>query len=229
MSPARREIRGRRAGVSRSDSRRRVYADRKRRWVRPVIALLVVAIAGVAFGALYLGFAPGRGTLQGRSASDSAAADTIGTMIAAQARSRLSADLVGDTSSVRLADVDDSTMVAARDSVDGEEVYRQIGRCLGCHGSTGEGAAGLAPSLQLPTMQHGRSLEAIRRVVANGLPATETYRIAMPAYGEQLSGEEIRRVAVFVYTLSHPGRVTPEEGATSGAAPPGRPTVPQRP
>ncbi len=216
MSPRRGGGRGDRSAHRRSG--RRVYPNRRRRWVRPVLSLLAVAVVALALGALYYGFAPGVGVLQSNTARDTAATDSLAELLAAVARPRLDHSDHVDSTDTLLAAFGDSVTITASDSVNGEEVYRRVGRCLGCHGANGEGVPTLAPSLRAPSMARG-SLEAIRGIVARGLPATPTYRIAMPAYDEQLSEEQTAAVAAFVYALSHPGRVV-ADSATFGAPDP---------
>jgi mono/diheme cytochrome c family protein len=134
--------------------------------------------------------------------------------------------------------------VSVADSAAGDAVYRGAGRCVGCHGVAGEGVPGLGSSLGETRLGDG-SLASIARIVGGGAPLTSQYRIAMPAYGGQLTTEDIGRVAAYVYSIAHPGSTTmdaptvPADGAVNAdvsplAAPPTtarpiRPTVPPPP
>jgi mono/diheme cytochrome c family protein len=91
----------------------------------------------------------------------------------------------------------------------GYAIYNE--RCLACHGQTGKGDGPTAPNLQGPppgdltdqTWKHGDSVEALGRVLAEGIPGT-----AMPAWKNLLEPQDLRAVAAYVYTLS--GRPVPD-------------------
>lgn len=100
------------------------------------------------------------------------------------------------------------TVVFVADSAAGNAIYHGKGRCFTCHGSQADGMATLGPSLMDTTWLHGNgSLVMIEQTITNGIAAPVVSQIAMPAYGAQLSPAEIRRVASYVYSLSHRGSV----------------------
>jgi mono/diheme cytochrome c family protein len=81
----------------------------------------------------------------------------------------------------------------------GEEVYGRI--CSACHGSTGAGLSGTFPPLAgNPNVQDAAYVEGVIRngksgeLVVNGV----TYNGQMPAFGDQLTDEEVVAVVDFV-------------------------------
>ncbi len=87
------------------------------------------------------------------------------------------------------------------DAVDGEaEAGRAIydARCASCHGRTGQGDSAI--SLNSPVFHDTASDGQIRYAVAKGRPGTP-----MPAFEEQLSGDEIDDVVAFVRSLRRAG------------------------
>jgi cytochrome c553 len=46
--------------------------------------------------------------------------------------------------------------------------------------------------------------------VAAGVSPPQVFPIAMPAYADQLTADQIRQVAAYVFALSHPGVVVPD-------------------
>jgi mono/diheme cytochrome c family protein len=205
--------------------------------VKVVIAILLL-LGGAAVGAVavMLGLVPGfrvRSPIERLPDSTVAAADTQ------------PAPAGGAADSVPLPTLADSAgtpgvalVITAADSADGEMVYRGAGRCLSCHGATGEGVAQLGPSLRDERWITGDgSPEGIARAVRDGVSPPKEFPIAMPAYARQLPEEAIARVAAYVFALSHAGAVqrdslaprpdsarVPTPGAPPGAVP--RPTVP---
>lgn len=76
------------------------------------------------------------------------------------------------------------------------------GFCFTCHGQNGIGTQ-LAPNLTDETWIHGDgSVEFIANTIRTGIPTPKQYPSAMPAFGSQLSDEQIRSVAVYVNSLS---------------------------
>ena len=134
----------------------------------------------------------------------------------------------------------DTVRITAADSAAGGALYAGVGRCVGCHGSAGEGAATLGPALRDAEWLHGGTRDAIARVVAEGAsPALGAYAVAMPAYAGQLSATQLAQVSAYVWSLSHPGAIVPDSRADSlppiapsdsvpppSTAPVPRPTVP---
>ena len=71
--------------------------------------------------------------------------------------------------------------------------------CIQCHGLGGKGGghSRSGPSLTDNITMHGNSLEAIYRVVAEGVPNT-----GMPKWKQKMAPERIQRVALFVHSLT---------------------------
>lgn len=90
-------------------------------------------------------------------------------------------------------------MVAA-----GEQVFGGAGFCFTCHGATGGGTP-LAPALNDGEWLHiDGSVAEIERIVHEGVPQPAQYPAAMPPMGgAQLTEEQMRDVAAYVYILSH--------------------------
>ncbi len=89
--------------------------------------------------------------------------------------------------------------VAASDEsiVEGQDVYQAL--CMSCHGATGQGDGPGASGLRPPPAdftdagQHVHPDEEWFRAVASGVPGT-----AMPAFGEELTDEEIWHVINYI-------------------------------
>ena len=90
-------------------------------------------------------------------------------------------------------------MVAA-----GEQVFSGAGFCFTCHGANGGGTP-LAPALNDGDWLHiDGSYDEILRIVHEGEQQPAQYPAAMPPMGgAQLTEQQIREVAAYVYTLSH--------------------------
>jgi mono/diheme cytochrome c family protein len=212
MSPARK-----RAGPKRGNA--------KRRRGLPVVLTLLGLFAAAACGlALYLGFLPGPDSLLGRRGavtppSDSALAASVAPGAGAGTSNAPPLDSMA-TPAAAPADSAPAAVTPA-DSAAGDFVYHGTGRCVGCHGATGEGAPGLGPSLRAAPGRLGDgSVASIARVVAGGAPPSAGYRIAMPSYAGQLSADDVARVAAYVYTLAHPGATADSTGASAAPVPP---------
>jgi mono/diheme cytochrome c family protein len=220
-------------------------APRKRRGRAAAVVVGALALVGlgvvVGVVAVIFGVIPGIGIrrIGAARAADSVAVDSALAPGAAPAATDTA------TQSVTAVPVDSGGVAAApglvspADSAAGETVYRGAGRCLSCHGTTGEGVAQLGPSLRDERWIVGDgSPAAIARAVRDGVSPPREFPIAMPAYAGQLPEEAIARVAAYVYALSHQGGVqrdslaprpdsarVPTPDVPPGAAP--RPTVPR--
>ncbi len=103
-------------------------------------------------------------------------------------------------------------IVLAADSAGGDLIFHRRGQCFTCHGAAGEGMEGLGPSLRRSGWLHSDgSLAGIQRTIAGGVASPRVAPIAMPGFAQQLSSEELRQVAAYVYTLGRGGTVL-EEG-----------------
>jgi mono/diheme cytochrome c family protein len=188
---------------------------------------VVVGIVLVVFGVI-----PGFGIRRasGGLAADSTAADSMAAIATPPATIDTAALTVplapmpGDSAALAAGGA-----VTAADSAAGEAIFRGEGRCLSCHGATGEGVAQLGPNLRDARWITGDgSRAAIERTVREGSLPPKEFPIAMPAYDRQLPAEGIARVAAYVFAISHPGAVRADSVAIApDSTPVPRPTVPQ--
>ena len=79
------------------------------------------------------------------------------------------------------------------------------GTCITCHQANAKGIPGLAPDLTDKTWLHGDgSLAAIIATIEKGVPEPKQAASPMlPKGGVNLTSEQIRAVAAYVYSLSH--------------------------
>jgi mono/diheme cytochrome c family protein len=97
-------------------------------------------------------------------------------------------------------------VILRADSAAGDSLYHGRGRCLTCHGAGAEGLARLGPSLRDSVWLDGDgSVAAIQRVILDGVAVPKQTPIQMPSFASQLTPRQAGQVAVYVYTLSHPG------------------------
>jgi len=80
------------------------------------------------------------------------------------------------------------------------------GTCAVCHGQDAKGTAGLAPDLTDAKWLNGDGSYAfIVGLVETGVPNPKESPAAMPPMGgAKLTPEQVRAVAAYVYSLSHP-------------------------
>jgi mono/diheme cytochrome c family protein len=174
--------------------------------MKVVIAILLL-LGGAAVGAVAVmfGLVPGfrvRSPIE-RLPDSTVAADTQPSPAGAAADSVPLPTLADSAGTPGVA-----LVITAADSADGEMVYRGAGRCLSCHGATGEGVAGLGPNLRDDQWLLGDgSVQAIARTVRDGVSPPRNFPGAMPAYAGQLPDESIARVAAYVFAISHAGAV----------------------
>ena len=87
------------------------------------------------------------------------------------------------------------TAVAA----DGASLFRT--NCVSCHGKNGQGTPGLAPALKGDAFVTGK-LEDVIATVTNGRAGDRKHfkdlPIAMPAWGKQLSADDIKAVVDYI-------------------------------
>lgn len=88
----------------------------------------------------------------------------------------------------------------------GKVLYQGNGLCAACHGQQGQG--GIGPDLRDSVWALGRGTfpELVERIT-RGVPADSSAggSVMPPLGGSSLSPAEVRMVAAFVWTLSHPG------------------------
>jgi len=90
---------------------------------------------------------------------------------------------------------------------EGEKIYHgQVGgaACTGCHGEKGEGTT-LGPALNANKWQWSDGgLAGLTKTINDGVPQPKNYRSPMPAKGgAQLTDEQVKEVAAYVWSLSH--------------------------
>jgi mono/diheme cytochrome c family protein len=80
------------------------------------------------------------------------------------------------------------------------------GTCITCHQATAKGIPGLAPDLTDKTWLHGDgSLASIVATIEKGVPKPKQAAAPMlPKGGVNLTSDQIKAVAAYVYSLSHP-------------------------
>jgi glucose/arabinose dehydrogenase/mono/diheme cytochrome c family protein len=98
---------------------------------------------------------------------------------------------------------------ATREMVaEGEKVYRgQVGgaACTGCHGQNGEGSP-LGPPLNgsKKWLWSDGSFAGLTKTITDGVSQPKEYRSPMPAKGgAQLTDDQVKAVAAYVWSLSH--------------------------
>jgi len=83
---------------------------------------------------------------------------------------------------------------------DGSDVFRK--NCVSCHGKNGQGTPGLAPALKGDAFVTGSSVDEVIATVTNGRSGAEKHfkdlPIAMPAWGKQLSADDIKAVVAYI-------------------------------
>ena len=88
----------------------------------------------------------------------------------------------------------------------GKTIFTSTGLCFACHGMDAKGLVG--PNLTDTTWIHGTgSWPDIIQIVTKGIPVeeTKTGKGAMPPKGgSQISEDDVKAVAAYVWSLSHP-------------------------
>jgi cbb3-type cytochrome c oxidase subunit III len=90
---------------------------------------------------------------------------------------------------------------------EGTKLFSGAGICFACHGADAKGVQGMGANLTDDKWLHSDgSFEAIVRQILQGVPADKsTTGVAMPAKGgSQLTEAQVRAVAAYVWSLSHP-------------------------
>lgn len=85
----------------------------------------------------------------------------------------------------------------------GDSIYHTRGNCYACHGANAQGAVG--PNLTDAEWIHSDgSYDAIVKQITSGVPAAESKsKIPMPPKGgSQITDDEVKAVAAYVYSLS---------------------------
>lgn len=125
-----------------------------------------------------------------------------------------------DTSTHAAVDTTPVLLVAV-DSAIGDSLYENSrGRCLSCHGPRGTGNASLGPSLRDSSrVDSDGSVRGLAMVIRDGVAVPKLGTARMPAFGGQLDSVAIHRIAVYVYSLSHPGSIAPDSATARAALP----------
>lgn len=88
----------------------------------------------------------------------------------------------------------------------GEKIYRsEVGgvTCTGCHGDNAEGTP-LGPNLTNNKWVWSKgSYAGIAKTITHGVPRPKNYRSPMPPMGGQLTPDQIKAVAAYVWSLNH--------------------------
>jgi cbb3-type cytochrome c oxidase subunit III len=86
----------------------------------------------------------------------------------------------------------------------GDSIFHSKGNCYACHGANAQGAVG--PNLTDSEWIHSDgSYDAIVKQITTGVTAEESKsKIPMPPKGgSQITDDEVKAVAAYVYSLSH--------------------------
>jgi cbb3-type cytochrome c oxidase subunit III len=88
----------------------------------------------------------------------------------------------------------------------GKTIFTSTGLCFACHGMDAKGVVG--PNLTDDTWVHGKgTYPEIVQIVTTGIPVDQAKlgKGAMPAKGgSQISEDDVKAVAAYVWSLSHP-------------------------
>ncbi len=90
----------------------------------------------------------------------------------------------------------------------GDRIYHgEVGgaSCIGCHGANGKGTV-LGPDLTAKNLLWSDgSLEGLIKTITDGVPQPKKFRAPMPPMGgAQLTPEQVKSVAAYVWSLNHP-------------------------
>ena len=137
-------------------------------------------------------------------------------------------DSIVDTTAATAQPDSTPLLLVAVDSAIGDSLYQNSrGRCLSCHGPRGSGNASLGPNLRDSVwVDTDGSVAGIATVIHEGVAVPRAGTARMPAFGNQLDSTSVHRLAVYVYSLSHPGAVARDSAAARAALPVMTPAVP---
>ncbi len=88
----------------------------------------------------------------------------------------------------------------------GKTLFGGPGICTACHGADAKGVKGLGPDLTDPEWLHADgSYAAIVALIQKGVPANASKSgvLMPPRGGGQLTDEQVKAVAAYVWSLSH--------------------------
>ena len=112
-------------------------------------------------------------------------------------------------------------LLVAVDSALGDSLFHNSrGSCLTCHGAGGRGNASLGPSLRDSTwLDTDGSVAGIAGIVQGGVAEPKGGSARMPAFAGVLDSLSIHRIAIYVYSLTHPGAIARDSAAARAALP----------
>lgn len=99
--------------------------------------------------------------------------------------------------------------VTAAMLTEGKKVFAGPGLCSACHGPAAKGVTGLGPDLTDGAWLHSDgSYDALVTQISTGVPSNKSKSgVAMPPKGgASLSDAQVRAVAAYVWSLSHPAK-----------------------
>lgn len=91
----------------------------------------------------------------------------------------------------------------------GKSLFHGAGLCAGCHGPSAQGIQGLGPSLADTVWLHSKgTYGGIVHQILTGVPPGQSTSAAImpPLGGSRLTEEQVKAVAAYVWSLSHPRR-----------------------
>lgn len=97
----------------------------------------------------------------------------------------------------------------------GESLFKGLGLCFACHGPTGKGVPGAGVDLTDDEWLHGDpTFEALVTRILDGVGPAETQSgvIMVPKGGSQVTDEQIRAIASYVWTLAQRAQMAPAGG-----------------
>jgi len=89
----------------------------------------------------------------------------------------------------------------------GQQIFATTGLCFSCHGPNAKGMSGLGPDLtDNEWLNIDGSYDAIVELIKTGVPQPKQAASQMPPMGgAQLTDDQVRAVAAYVYAISHGG------------------------
>jgi mono/diheme cytochrome c family protein len=102
---------------------------------------------------------------------------------------------------------------------DGQKIFTGVGTCLTCHGEKGQGTP-VGPNLSDEKwLNIDGTYDAIVKLITTGVPQPKEHMVPMlPKAGTQITDEQVKAVAAYVWTLCRAGRA-PEACSPGGKAP----------
>lgn len=97
--------------------------------------------------------------------------------------------------------------VTARMVTDGEQLFKGAGLCFACHGPDAKGLPNLGPDLTDNTWVHSKgTYDDIVKGIISGVTAQQstTGLVMPPKGGSQLTDEQVKAVAAYVWKISRP-------------------------